>query len=157
MPFVYGYGLPRPGGLEVSSRRLRPALLLPSTAGYFSVTKAGCVGGGDAAATEMRLFLPGRSAPLTIALPVGAGVPGVSVISYCLPETGVSARRTPGDHASVSPIERRPPACIHEQENQNESEQESERRDRECEAEQNASANSYLRIGVGKRPAWEEE
>jgi hypothetical protein len=156
MPFVYGYGLLRGGELDVSSRRLRPALLLPSTAGYFSVTKAGCVGGSDATATEMRVVLPGRSAPLTIALPVGGGGHGVSVISYCLPEGGVRVRLTPGDYARVSPIERKPPACIHEREDPNESEHESELRDRACEAEQDATANSYGTTDVAKRPAWEE-
>jgi hypothetical protein len=157
MPFVYGYDLRRGGELEVSPRRLRPALLLPSTAGYFSVTKGECVGGSDGAATEIQVFLPGRSAPLTIALPVGGGGYGVSVISHCLPEGGVSPRRTPGNHVSVSPIQRRPPACIREPENPSETEHESERRNRECEAQQNATLQSYRATGAGKRPAWEEE
>jgi hypothetical protein len=57
----------------------------------------------------------------------------------------------------VSPIERRPPACIREPENPNENERESERRNRECEAQQNATLESYRAAGARKRPAWEEE
>jgi hypothetical protein len=109
MPFVYGYDIPRGGGLEVPTRRLRPALLLPSTAGYFSATKAECVGKSSGVATELRVFLPGSRTPLKIAFPNDGGY-GVSNISYCLPEGGVSPRRTPGNHVYVSPIERRPPA-----------------------------------------------
>ena len=156
-PFVYGYDLRRGGSLEVPARRLRPALLLSSTAGYFSATKAGCVNKASGVATEIRVFLPGSSTPLAIALPADGGGHGVSVISYCLPEGGVSPRRTPGNHVYVSPIERKPPACIREPENRNETEHESERRNRECEAQQNATRQSYQTTGAGKRPAWEEE
>ncbi len=156
MPFHYGYDLRRGGSLEVPARRLRPVLLLPSTAGYFSATKAGCVGKGSGVATELRVFLPGSPTPLKIAFPNDGGY-GVSVISYCLPEGGVSPHRTPGNKVYVSPIERRPPACIREPENPNETEHESERRNRECEAQQNATWQSYQTTGTGKPPAWEEE
>jgi len=156
MPFAYGYDLRRGGGLEVPARRLRPTLLLPSTAGYFSATKGECVGKGSGVATELRVFLPGSRTPLKITFPDDGGY-GVSVISYCLPEAGVSPRRTPGNQVYVSPIERRPPACIREPENPNENERESERRNRECEAQQNATLESYRAAGARKRSAWEEE
>jgi hypothetical protein len=60
MPFVYDFDIPRGGELEVPPRRLRPALLLPSTAGYFSATKQECVGRASGVATEMRVILPGK-------------------------------------------------------------------------------------------------
>jgi hypothetical protein len=156
MPFDYAYDMRRGGELEVPSRRLRPALLLPSTAGYFSATKQGCVGKGGVVATGIRVFLRGSPAPLTITLPANGGGHGVSEIGYCLPEAG-DQRPTPGDRVSVSPIERRPPACIREPENPNETEHESETRDRECEAQQNATVQSYRTTGASKRPAWEEQ
>jgi len=81
---------------------------------------------------------------------------GVSVIGYCLPEVG-GRGSVPGDLVRVSPIQRRPPACIREPENPNENERESERRNRECEAQQNATLESYRAAGARKRPAWEEE
>jgi hypothetical protein len=109
LPFDYAYDLRRGGQLEVPARRLRPALLLPSTAGYFSATKQECVGKAGGVATEIRVFLPGSPAPLTIALPANGGGHGVSAIGYCLPEPG-DPRHTPGDRVSVSPIQRRPPA-----------------------------------------------
>jgi hypothetical protein len=156
MPFDYAYRTQRGGELEVSARRLRPALLLPSTAGYFSATKSGCVGKGSGAASEIRVFLRGSPTPLTIRFPANGGGHGVSAIGYCVAEGG-GRRLAPGDSVSVSPIERRPPACIREPENPNETEHESERRDRECEAQQNATAESYGTTGAGMRPAWEEE
>jgi hypothetical protein len=155
MPFHYSYGTPRNDRPEVP-RGLRPALLLPSTAGYFSTTKAECVEKAGGVATELRIFLPGSPNPLKITFPNDGGY-GVSVISYCLPEGGVSPRRTPGNHVSVSPIQRRPPACIREPENPNETEHESEIRNRECEADKQATAASYRTLGAGKRPPWEEE
>jgi hypothetical protein len=155
MPFHHSYGIPRGGGLEVPTRRLRPALLLPSTAGYFSATKQECVGKSSGVATELRVFLPGSHMPLTVAFPDDGGF-GVSGITYCLPEVG-GRGPVPGNLVRVSPIQRRPPACIREHENPNETEHESERRDRECEAQQNATLQSYRATGAGKRPAWEEE
>jgi hypothetical protein len=156
MPFSYAYKMRRGGELEVPARRLRPALLLPSTAGYFSATKQGCVAKSSGAATEMRVFLRGRSVPLTITLPANGGGHGVSAIGYCVAETG-GQRPAPGDLVSVSPIARTPPACIREPENPNETEHESERRNGECEAQQDATLESYRTTGAGKRPAWEEE
>jgi hypothetical protein len=156
MSFVYGYHDRRGGELEVPWRRLRPALLLPSTAGYFSATKQECVGKASGVATEMRVFLPGSSMPLTIALPADGGGHGVSVISYCSPEAG-GRRRAPGDWVSVSPIERRPPACLHGAASLRETEQEIERREHECEAQSEATAESYRTAGAARRPAWEEE
>jgi hypothetical protein len=79
LPFAYSLGVPRGGELEVATRRLRPALLLPSTAGYFSVTKAECVARFGAAATGIRVMLPRSSTPLTAALPFNRGV---EVLSY---------------------------------------------------------------------------
>jgi hypothetical protein len=154
MPFAYGYDLRRGGSLEVPARRLRPALLLPSTAGYFSATKAGCVEKGNGVATELRIFLPGSPKPLKIRFPNDGGY-GVSVIGHCLPEIG-GRGPAPGNAVRVSPIQRRPPACIREPENPNETEHESETRDRECEADRQATAASYRTLGAGKRPAWEE-
>jgi hypothetical protein len=156
MPFDYAYDMRRGGDLEVPARRLRPALLLPSTAGYFSATKQGCVNKSSGVATELRVFLRGSPAPLTIVLPVNGGGHGVSGIAYCLREAG-GQRPAPGDHVSVSPIERRPPACIREPENPNETEHESERRDRECETQEAATVQSYRTTSAGERPAWEEE
>ena len=154
MPFGYSYGIPRGGGLETPTRRLRPALLLPSTAAYFSATKQECVAKTSGVATELRVFLPGSPTPLKIAFPNDGGY-GVSNIRYCLPE--LSGRSpAPGDLVSVSPIERRPPACIREPENPNETEHESERRNRECETEDKATVESYRLAGARERPAWEE-
>lgn len=155
MPFGYSYGIPRGGGLQVPTRRLRPALLLPSTAGYFSATKQECVGKASGVATELRVFLPGSRTPFRVAFPNDGGF-GVSNISHCVPEIG-GRSPAPGDVVRVSPIERRPPACIREPENPNESEHESESRDRECEADEEATADSYRPAGAGKRPTWEEE
>jgi hypothetical protein len=156
MPFHYSYGIRRGGELEVPTRRLRPALLLPSTAGYFSATKEECVGKRSGVATEIRVFLRASQAPLTITLPANGGGHGVSAIGYCAAETG-SQRLTPGNLVRVSPVERKPPACIREPENPNESERESEIRNSECEAQQSATLDSYRTSGAGNRPAWEEE
>jgi len=163
MPFVYDFDTDARGHdelgsdeLDVASRRLRPVLLLPSTAGYFSATKAECVSNASGVATDMRVFLPGSSTPLMIALPAGGGGFGVSVISYCLPEAG-GPRPASGDQIDVSPIERRPPACIHEHEDPKETEQEIETRVHRCEAQSNATVESYRTAGGGKRPAWEEK
>jgi hypothetical protein len=153
LPFVYALGIARGGGLQVATRRLRPALLLPSTAGYFSVTKAECVAGADAAATEIRVTLPRSAKPLMAALPFNRGV---EVLSYCRPETDARGA-TSGDGVSVSPIIRRPPACIREGEIPQETEREVQRRGRECEAEDEATAESYRTAGAGARPAWEEK
>lgn len=153
MPFSYSYGRRRDGELGVPARRLRPALLLPSTAGYFSATKQECVGNSSGVASEMRVFLRASQAPLTITLPANDGGHGVSAIAYCVAETR-DQRLTPGDRVSVSPIERKPPACIREPENRSETEHESERRNGECEAQQNATLDSYR---TARRPAWEEE
>jgi hypothetical protein len=156
MPFGYAYDMRRGGELEVPARRLRPALLLPSTAGYFSATKQECVGKGSGVANEIRVFLRGSPAPLTITFPANGGGHGVSAIGYCVAETG-GQHPAPGDRVFVSPIKRRPPACIREPENPNETEHESESRNRECEAQQNATVESYRTRDAGKRPAWEEE
>jgi hypothetical protein len=156
MPFVYDVGIPRGGGLEVPTRRRRPALLLPSTAGYFSATKHECVGKSGGAATEIRVFLPGSRTPLTVTFPEDGGGHGVSVISYCLPEIDGHGP-VPGNHVSASPIERVPPACIREPENPKETEHESESLDRECEAQYDATVRSYQTTGAGRRPAWEEQ
>jgi hypothetical protein len=155
MPFVYHVGIRRGGGLEVPTRRLRPALLLPSTAGYFSATKQGCVGKSSGAATEIRVFLPASRTPLTVTFPEDGGGHGVSGMGYCLPEIDGHGP-VPGNHVSASPIERIPPACIREPENPTETEHESERRDAECEAQHEATAQSYRTTGAGRRPAWEE-
>jgi hypothetical protein len=153
LPFAYSLGIPRGGELDVATRRLRPALLLPATAGYFSVTKAECVARFGAAVTEIRVVLPGSATPLTAALPSSRGV---EVLSYCLPEADAHGQ-TSGDGVRVTPIMRRPPACIREAEVRRESEREVEREGRECEAEDEATAESYRTPGgaPGARPAWE--
>jgi hypothetical protein len=121
------------------------------TAGYFSVTKAECVARFGAAAAEIRVLLRGSSKPLTAALPRSRGV---EVLSYCSPEADALGT-TPGDAVRVSPIMRRPPACIRQEEAPQEAERELERRDRECEAEDEATAESYRSAGADARPAWE--
>jgi hypothetical protein len=110
MPFRYSYGIPRGGGPDVPSRRLRPALLLPSTAGYFSATKGECISKSDGVATEIRVFLQGSRKPLKITFPDDGGY-GVSTISHCLPEIGGHGQ-VPGNLVRVSPIQGRPPDCI---------------------------------------------
>jgi hypothetical protein len=152
-PFAYSLGNRRGGELEVALRRLRPALLLPSTAGYFSVTKEECVAGFDGAATGIRVLLRGSSTPLTLAL---TDRHGVGVLSYCLAEADARGS-TPGDLVRVSPIVRKPPACIREREVPHQTERELERQDRACEAESDATAESYRTAGAGTRPAWEEQ
>lgn len=110
LPFTYAYKIPRGGGLEVPAQRLRPALLLPATAGYFSATKQECVGKTSGVATELRVFLRGSPTPLTITLPANGGGHGVSAIGYCAAAETGEQHPTPGNHVRVSPIQRRPPA-----------------------------------------------
>jgi hypothetical protein len=150
LPFIYHYDIERGGGLDIPSRLRRPALLLPATSAYFSVTKAECVGPRSGEASAMRAFLPGGSAPLDIALPAGEGV---SAIGYCLALPG-ERYPAPGNSTRVSPIERSPPACVHEVESPRETEQEIEKRGRRCEAEDRETVESYRRPGAG-RPRWE--
>jgi hypothetical protein len=85
LPFVYHYDTEYGASANgvLGERPARPVLLSPGSSAYFRVAKFRCEFGPASETSEIRVFPPGNTTPLQIALPAGGGEYGVSELVYC--------------------------------------------------------------------------